>query len=244
MAIFESQDNMYVAVISDMHLGARPSTDRFGHEDSDFVRFLKQLESCFDRIILLGDVWETLTPDLPGRQALELQRARASHPEIARRLATDRYQYVYGNHDWVAGHLGDAGEEILLEDAGTRILFTHGHQHDWGSAGARFISEWAVWCGGWLLRLGLGTLYRLADRIDLECSRRVSSGPMSPFQQWAFAAASHRKADIIVTGHTHHPDRIEHDGRLFLNSGACNGGRFTFSALDTRRGDYGVYTGI
>jgi predicted phosphodiesterase len=67
---------------------------------------------------------------------------------------------------------------------------------------------------------------------------------MAPFQQWAFDAARYRRADIVVTGHTHHPDRIEHDSRLFLNSGACSGGRFTFSALDTRRGDYGVHTGI
>ena len=244
LVMFVAQEDMYVAVISDLHLGARPSTDRFGHDDSDFLGFLRKLEGSFDRIILLGDIWETLTSDLPGQRAHELQRARASHPELARRLATPKYRYVYGNHDWIAAPLERAHEEIVIQDAGTRILFTHGHQHDWGAAGGRLLSEWAVWFGGWLLRLGLGALYQLAARIDLESSQRLSSGPLAPFQQWAFEAARFRGADIIVTGHTHHADRIEHDSRLFLNSGACSGGKLVFSALDTRRGEYSIQSGF
>lgn len=235
---------MYVAVISDTHLGARPSTDRFGHDDGDFLRFLRRLEHAFDRIVLLGDIWETLTSNLPGQQAAELDRARASHPEIARRLSGPRYRYAYGNHDWIAGPLHRAREEIIIDDSTTRVLFTHGHQRDWARAGARAMSEWAVWCGGWMLRIGLGALYRIAARIDLECTRRASFGSLAPFQQWAFEAARCRGADVVVTGHTHHADRIEREDLLFLNSGTCSEGKFTFSALDTRGGNYGVYGGL
>lgn len=235
---------MYVAVISDTHLGARRRTDCFGHDDGEFLKFLRRLESTFDRIVLLGDIWETLTPDFPGQYALELQRARASHPEIARRLQGPKYHYVHGNHDWVAGAREGVSDELILRDSGTRILFTHGHQRDWGTRSARLMGELAVWGGGWLLRLGLGVLYRLAARVDLELSRRASAGPTTPFQTWALEAARQREADIIVTGHTHHAARVEHGDRLFLNSGSCSGGRFTFSALDTQRGEYGIYHGL
>ena len=34
---------MQLAVISDLHLGRGDRSDRFGHEDSEFLRFLRQL---------------------------------------------------------------------------------------------------------------------------------------------------------------------------------------------------------
>jgi hypothetical protein len=60
------------------------------------------------------------------------------------------------------------------------------------------------------------------------------------FQKWAVSLASARSADVVVTGHTHVPLRVEHPGALFLNSGSCSMGRFSFLSLDTRRGAYVV----
>jgi UDP-2,3-diacylglucosamine pyrophosphatase LpxH len=50
-----------IAVISDLHLGNEDGVDSFGHLDSEFLRFLAFLENNFERVVLLGDVWETLT---------------------------------------------------------------------------------------------------------------------------------------------------------------------------------------
>ena len=61
---------------------------------------------------------------------------------------------------------------------------------------------------------------------------------------WALTHAATRSADLVVTGHTHHPIKSEEDGRLFLNSGACARGRLSFLSLDTKRGDYAVNHGF
>ena len=56
--------------------------------------------------------------------------------------------------------------------------------------------------------------------------------------------ASVRRADVVVTGHTHVPLKTEHERALFLNSGSCAEGRFSFLSLDTARGVYGVHAGF
>ena len=56
---------MNIAVISDLHLGSDDATDSFGHDDAEFLRFLGFLEGNFERIVLLGDIWETLTSRCP-----------------------------------------------------------------------------------------------------------------------------------------------------------------------------------
>ena len=76
--------------ISDLHLGLGDRTDGFGHEDGAFLRFLRHLEANFERIVLLGDIWETLTGPRWGDAAASLSAARAAHPEIARRFAGAR----------------------------------------------------------------------------------------------------------------------------------------------------------
>src|SRR6201986_952947 len=120
---------MEIAVISDLHLGTRDAADGFGHDDGEFLKFLSFLEKNFEKVVLLGDVWETLTGALPGDPAAELRRARESHPEIAARFERQNYLYVHGNHDMIAGAVG-APDELILDTGKTRILFTHGHQND------------------------------------------------------------------------------------------------------------------
>src|SRR4051812_40980122 len=120
---------MQLAVISDLHLGRRGPTDGFGHDDAEFLRFLTFLEGNFEQIVLLGDIWETLTGTLPGHAADELRAAQAAHPELARRFRRRKYRHVHGNHDLVARDVG-VPEEITLRADGVRLLFTHGHQGD------------------------------------------------------------------------------------------------------------------
>jgi predicted phosphodiesterase len=230
-----------IAVISDLHLGRRDAVDHFGHEDSRFLEFLRFLESEFERIVLLGDIYETLTSRAPYQQAAELAAARAAHPELVRRFASPKYQYVHGNHDLITARTEAAPERWVVEADGVRLLFTHGHGHDWLIRRARFISECGVWLGAWLRRMGLSRVFRAFERWDTELRGAVADPARCTFQQWALIRALEHEADVVVTGHTHLGTRAEHGDRLFLNSGTCSEGNFSFLALDTRRGQYTLH---
>jgi predicted phosphodiesterase len=231
---------MSIAVISDLHLGPGDRSDLFRHEDERFLGFLAFLERNFEKIVLLGDVWETLTPTWPLDPKDALRRCRDAHPEIARRFERPQYTYVHGNHDIVAGRAENVPEELLLTHGSTRILFTHGHHHDVLIRRARWLSELGVWLGGWLLRLGLQSVYRLMDAVDHLRSGVAPAPDRCTFQRWAVSLAEQRSADVVVTGHTHVPLRQEHPKALFLNSGSCSHGQFSFLSIDPRRGNYAV----
>lgn len=232
---------MQLAVISDLHLGPGDASDSFGHDDAEFLRFLRWLERNFDRVVLLGDVWETLTARTPGDPARALRMARDAHPTIARRFTSQRYLYVHGNHDLIAGAVDGAPDEVVLEADGVRLLFTHGHLGDGLVQRARWVSELGVWMGAWIRRLGMSAAYRLFDRIDAWRGGAHPEPDACAFQTWAVRRAAQRNADVVVTGHTHLATRAEHGARLFLNSGTCSDGGLSFLALDTRAGSYGVH---
>lgn len=233
---------MSIAVISDLHLGPGDASDSFGHSDSEFVRFLVRLENDFEHIVLLGDIWETLTSLRPFEAAEGLRRAHEAHPEIAQRFETPKYMYVHGNHDMIAGNLLSAPDHLLLERDGVRLLFTHGHHHDWLIRRARWLSEIIVWVGAWVKRVGLSAVYQLVYWADLVLSRPTDEPLRDSFQRWAFALAHKQSADVVVTGHTHHAMRSEHRAHLFLNSGCCVDGHLSYLAIDTRAGIYDVCT--
>lgn len=233
---------MRIAVISDLHLGRRDAADHFGHDDSGFLRFLRFLESNFERIVLLGDIFETLTPRTPGRQVAELAAAREAHPDIVQRFARPQYHYIHGNHDLVAGTVLGAPEQLVLEADGVRMLFTHGHHHDWVIRKARLLSEAAVWAGAWLRRMRLRAMFRMFQALDMRLTNALPDPARCTFQRWALARAHDSGADIVVTGHTHLGLRVEHGSRLFLNSGTCSEGQFSFLSLDTRAAHYALHT--
>jgi len=229
-----------IAVISDLHLGSDDPTDSFGHADAEFLRFLSFLEHNFERIVLLGDIWETLTSYCPWSAHSSLTQARSRHPEIAKRFRRTKYHYVHGNHDLVAMAEG-APESLGLCVDGRRLLFTHGHGYDGLIRGARRLVELGVCLGGWIRRAGWHGMYQWFDRWE-QSRGAVSTDPQScGFQAWAVGLARQRSADIIVTGHTHLPLATQHGHHLYLNSGSCSQGRFSYLALDTRRDHYAVH---
>lgn len=232
---------MNIAVISDLHLGPDDATDSFGHDAAEFMRFLVFLESNFERIVLLGDIWETLTARCPWQARRALAQARQRHPELARRFSRSCYEYVHGNHDLIAASVDGAPERLSIDADGKRLLFMHGHAHDRLIQIARHVVELGVCLGGWLRRAGFHGLYRRLDELDHKRSRVSSDAQDCSFQAWAMDVGAHAGADIVVTGHTHLPVATEHGGRLFMNSGSCSRGRYTFLALDTRRDTYGVH---
>jgi len=235
---------MEIAVISDLHLGPGGAVDGFGHDDSEFVRFLAFLEANFERIVLLGDIWETLTGSLPGDPAAELLAARLAHPEIGRRFSGPPYTYIHGNHDLVAGAVLGVPDEFAIEADGVRLLFTHGHQGDTLIARRRWLSELGVWLGGWIRRLGLAPLYRLLSSADTWRTGSSEDSTRCAFQREWVDQATRRDVDIVVTGHTHIAARAEHGNLLYLNSGSCSDGKLSYLAIDTKRSNYSVHTGF
>ncbi len=231
---------MKIAVISDLHLGPGDASDSFGHGDADFLRFLARLERDFERIVLLGDVWETLTSRRVFDAREGLRQARESHAALASRFERPQYLYVHGNHDIVAAHTEDIPAELLLDVDGVRLLFTHGHHHDWLIRRARWLSEACVWLGAWVRRAGLSAIYNLGYLLDNALSKPKVHCLKDTFQVWAYSLAKLRRADIVVTGHTHHAMRSERDSRLFLNSGSCSEGKFSYLVIDTRLDRYDV----
>jgi len=225
---------MKIAVISDLHLGFGDATDSFGHGDADFLRFLARLESDFERIVLLGDVWETLTSHRIFDAREGLRRAREAHAALASRFELSKYVYVHGNHDIVAGTAENIPAEVLLDADGIRLLFTHGHHHDWLIRRARWLSETCVWLGAWVRRCRLSAVYRLGYLLDNALSRPPAHCLKDTFQAWAYSLAKLKHADVVVTGHTHVAMRSERDSRLFLNSGSCSEGQYSYLAIDTK----------
>ena len=236
-----SWPSVKIAVISDLHLGSEDGVDSFGHDDHTFLRFLSFLESEFERVVLLGDIWETLTPRFPFSPRRGLLDARRRHLQIAERFARPNYSFIHGNHDLIAAEVDRAPERLSLDVDGKRLLFMHGHGYDRLLSMARHVAELGVFIGGWIRRLGWHRLYQHLDQLDQRRSAVSLDAQRCTFQAWAMRVGAQARADIVVTGHTHLPLCTQHGARLFMNSGSCSRGRFTYLALDTRSDVYGVH---
>jgi predicted phosphodiesterase len=251
----EDEGAMQLAVLSDLHLGAKDGLDRFARTreaEARLLRLLGRLERSVDRIVLLGDVFETLRGLVPGRAEDELRAAMAAYPEVSRRALTDpRYRWVHGNHDAVAARALGVSEFHELELMGTRYLFFHGHQVDRLARGSAPFSRLGVWLGGLLERTGMS----VTQRLDLAERRRATrrharrldaphrahreepapdgAAPADAAEQ-AVRLGRARGADVIVNGHTHQAVRRELGDQVYLNSGTCLGGQHELLLLDTR----------
>ena len=67
-------------------------------------------------------------------------------------------------------------------------------------------------------------------------------GKPDRFQRAAMSWCAASAVDVVVTGHTHHGTVTPHGDRLFLNSGSCAEGRFSYLAMDTRAASYTLET--
>jgi predicted phosphodiesterase len=228
-----------IATISDLHLGYRDEAELFQHEDGAFLRFLDYLESNFERVVLLGDIWETLTGYRYRQAADALKRCRESHPRLAARFERPAYTFVHGNHDIVAGQVEQVPEEVVIDDRGFRLLFTHGHQSDPVVMNHQWLTDLGVWVGGWIRRAKLGAIYSVVSQYDRTRSGDAADPEKCAVQRYAVDLARERGADVVVTGHTHVATRVEHGDTLFLNGGSCAEG-YSYAAIDTRSGTFDI----
>jgi predicted phosphodiesterase len=222
-----------IAVISDLHLGRADKADQFGHTDLEFVRFLRFLEGNFEKIVLLGDIYET-HGTWPGKQATEMQAIRAAHWDITSRFENAKYEYVVGNHDTVAKGLLGAKDELVIEADGVKLLFRHGHRYDWVQRNFPTLPAFLVFLGLELTRRGWDKAYKWGEAIEFWSK----AGKLLHFEKWAVGMAKAQQTDVVVTGHTHVPKVQEYEDRLYLNSGACHMGGISWLAIDTKKGTY------
>ena len=234
---------MRIAVLSDIHLGAKDRLDRFGrtrHAEANLLATLRALEAEVDRIVLLGDIFETLRGVVPGTRAEELRKCLRAYPEIAKRVLEDnRYTYIFGNHDFVAKDALSAPEFYAVEVRGRRALFFHGHQADWISKGEARLSRVALWGSGMMERLGIGVT-RWVDQHHFEPPRPGEPPRVSKMESKALAIGKEMGADIVINGHTHRAIRHDIDGQIYLNSGTCLGGHREYVLLDLEADRYEI----
>lgn len=229
---------MQIAVISDLHLGAKDRLDRFARaEDADLrlMAFLGRLERSVDRVVLCGDIFETLRAGLPGPSRAALLDSMQAYPELTERILHDkRYVLVQGNHDTLSGELLGGREFHREEDHGLRLLFFHGHQLDRLARGHAPIGRLGIWAGGVLERLGLPVTHRV-DAIRGHAYDQPDAPDVDPRprERGAIALGKKMGSDVVINGHTHNLVHHEVDDMVYLNSGTCLSGRREAVMIDT-----------
>lgn len=231
---------MRVAAISDLHIGSRAETDAFRHDEDDFLGWLDDLEARFDRIVLLGDIYQSDHGGWPGRaaQRAQLERARARVGRITQRFSEVQYTWVHGNHDEVSQDLG-AVESVLLGEPGAQVLLVHGHQHDPMLVRAKPLSNAATWFSGRVRAVGLVAWSEALEEQDVQVKARRFNVPDGPYAVGARARLRETGARWVVMGHTHVPLRQELPEGLMLNTGTCSRGRRMGAWVDTETGEAG-----
>lgn len=222
---------MRLAAISDLHIGVHAGRDGFGHAVGAFARWFDTLVASHDRVVLVGDVWQSDHGAWPGSRASQLAAARRRAPELASRF--ERQLYVHGNHDAVARTSLGAPSERLIEVDGLRLLFTHGHQFDPVANGAQWLADAGTYATGSLRRAGLARLARWFEDRDIAIKHARFGGAQGPYARGAAALASARGADVVVLGHTHAAELHQGRSAIYVNCGTCSDARREWVVIDT-----------
>lgn len=192
-------------IISDLHLGSDVCQAEQLH------KFLKNLDERCDRLILNGDVFDSI----------DFRRLKKSHWKVLSdlRKLSDKMEVIWiaGNHDGsaeIVSHL--LGIPVYDEFQFDNVLVTHGHQFD------RFMDDHP-----WLTIVG-DFIYSALQKIDkshtfarmakhsskhyLRCADEIMKG--------AVKLAQKKGCDIVCCGHTHFATKTESlEGVTYLNSG-------------------------
>ena len=230
---------MRIAAISDFHIGATAWTDTFGHAEETFLRWLDRLEARHDRIVLLGDIYQTDHSLIPGKKAAIrlLERARERLTAFTRRTSEAQYLWVHGNHDPVTAEVLDAKTRVILGEPGQRALFTHGDDYDPVIRRIPRLSAAGTWVAGRTRALGLKRVAEYLEDKDVEVKAGRASGAEGPYALGAAELMAAEQVQVVVMGHTHVPERIELSGGILANTGTCSRGRFMGVSVDTGTGE-------
>ncbi len=208
---------MRIATFGDLHLGHTPVLDKFLGEEDRLLRLDDHLSRTHDRIILMGDIYQTDYGSYPGSRSDVLEAILKRYSRIARRWQANHYHSIFGNHDLITQKFLGTLKQIRLKKDNWRIWLTHGHQFDPFIGDEGRLPFFVTWMIGGLRRLGFS---RLADFLE------------GPFYDWgqrffralelaAIKALLHGKNNVIVMGHSHQTACLPMGQGVYVNSGAC-----------------------
>ena len=222
---------MRIATFGDLHLCPSLSSDRFGNDEEQLLRFDDHLRELHDRIVLMGDVFQTDYGSRPGSRGDMLEATMQRYRRISGRWNSPACTMIYGNHDVVTARRMRAVEEIALDSNGMRIWLTHGHQFDplISEGPAPFMVSWIV---GQFRRMGQKGLADLLEgRFFMVCQRLVRS--LGSPRSAARNALMQNERDVVIMGHTHQAECVRFGNGVYANSGACLPNHLGYVSIDT-----------
>ena len=223
---------MTAIFLSDVHLRDNDSV-----KTRLVLRFLQEVASRFDRIYILGDLFDVWPGSTPY-----LEKSFRPITDVLKSLATEGRQvhYVEGNHDFRLGRFFSESLGIQVHPDGLtetfngrRTFLAHGdlgNPKEWGYRLLRKLlrSEWLHFGlkavpGEWVYRLGNRTSrmshgYQMANPHRKAIEERVRQIYRRSAED-LFA----RGYDVVIMGHTHVPDDFSStvEGRQcrYINTG-------------------------
>ena len=167
---------MHIATFGDIHLGPTAVLDKFLGKEERLLRLDDHLSRTHDRVILMGDIYQTDYGSYPGSRTDVLEAILKRYSRIVGRWRSSHYHSLLGNHDLITQKLRGSVKQIRLIKDNWRIRLTHGHEFDpfIGDKGRLpFVVTWMI---GRLRRLGFS---RRADFLK---------GPLYDWGQRCFEA--------------------------------------------------------
>ena len=121
---------MRVASFGDIHLGPDSRRDRYKQQEEHLLCFCTALEGEFELIILMGDIYQADYGSSLGAQVDVIREIQRRFPRVTERWRSEKYVYLFGNHDTTASDCVGARDCVRVEKNGFRALYVHGHQFD------------------------------------------------------------------------------------------------------------------
>jgi UDP-2,3-diacylglucosamine pyrophosphatase LpxH len=207
----------------------------FQHREAEFLRFLDALEESHDRIVLLGDLYQTEHGLVPSRESARrhLHAARRRTPDMTRRFESPRYVYLHGNHDEIAREELGIDTALRLEADGFAAYFIHGHQFDPVLGRAPGAARAATWFTGQLRRIGLRPVAQYFEGKDIAIKDRRLQTMQGPYASAARELMRRHGAHVVVMGHTHVARRHDLPEGVYVNTGSCSLGCRSWVSINT-----------
>jgi UDP-2,3-diacylglucosamine pyrophosphatase LpxH len=222
---------MRIATFGDLHLGHSPVLDKFLGEEDRLLRLDDHLSRTHDRIILMGDIYQTDYGSYPGSRSEVLEAILKRYSRIFRRWSAAHHYSLFGNHDLITQKLLGNLKQIRLLKDNWSIWLTHGHQFDPFTGDKRRLPFFVTWMIGWSRRLGFSCLADFLEGSFYDWGERLSRA----LEQAAIIALNHGKNDVIVMGHSHQMACLPIGRGVYVNSGACTPDSLRYVSIDTSR---------
>ena len=222
---------MRIATFGDLHLGHTPVLDKFLGEEDRLLRLDDHLSRSHDRIILMGDIYQTDYGSYPGSRSDVLEAILKRYSRIFRRWSTAPHHSLFGNHDLITQKLLGNLKQIRLLKDNWSVWLTHGHQFDPFIGGEGRLRFFVTWMIGGLRRMGFS---RFADFLEGPFYDRGQRF-VKALEQAAILALDRGKNNVIVMGHSHQMACLPIGRGVYVNSGACVPDSLRYVSIDTSR---------